>query len=100
MIYGSAKYRRLIHSVSPLAMSMMTVNNLTEIHRPDGTIETKTFDSMYRVTSDTVPKTGMPNNVTEWVTTNFEYYPDNATQMAGQLLYLIDGKQQIGRAHV
>jgi RHS repeat-associated protein len=60
--------------------------NVTSIKRADGTIEYKEYDSMYRLTKHTVPKTASPlvNIVTQ-----FEYFP------AGTLKKVTDGKGQV-----
>ena len=45
--------------------------NVTSIDRPDNTTETKTYDPMNRVFTDTVPR----NDPTDLITTTFIYYP-------------------------
>jgi RHS repeat-associated protein len=70
-------------------------SNVTSITRPDGTFESKIYDGMNRVQTDTVPKDGTsPQNITETVVTQFEYYPASATTMNGELWHVIDGKTQ------
>ena len=60
--------------------------NLTRILRPDQTTETKVYDGMNRLKSDTVPKEQGVNIVTQ-----FQYYPYNV--QSGRLLQkVIDGE--------
>lgn len=62
-----------------------------KIKHADDTEETKTFDTMNRVLTHTVPKSGTPTNVTESITTTFEYYP--STQSSCGLLWKVtDGE--------
>jgi RHS repeat-associated protein len=59
--------------------------NITSIHRADGTIETKSYDGMNRLQSDTVPLTLTPQvNLTTW----FGYWP------SGKLFWEQDPKGQ------
>jgi RHS repeat-associated protein len=51
--------------------------NITRIVRPDTTTETKTYDAMNRVLSDTVPKTSNP---VVNLTTSFTYNPSGTIQ--------------------
>ena len=60
--------------------------NLTRIIRPDQTIETKAYDGMNRVITDTVPKEAGAN-----ILTQFQYYPWNV-QSASLLKKVIDGE--------
>jgi RHS repeat-associated protein len=89
---------RKVTTTDPLGHTVATGydarSNVHTITRTDGSVETKEYDSMNRVLTDTVPKTGTASAVAEWVTTTFQYYPGNATQMAGQLKKIIDGKNQ------
>ncbi len=57
--------------------------NLTRISRPDGTTETKSYDAMNRLQSDTVPQTAQIN-----LTTWFGYWP------SGKLIYVVDPNNQ------
>jgi len=60
--------------------------NLTRIIRPDQTTETKAYDAMNRLITDTVPKEQGVNIVTQ-----FQYYPYNVH--SGALLWkVIDGE--------
>ncbi len=52
-------------------------SNVYQIDRPDGTSETKTFDAINRVLSDTVPKTANP---VVNLTTLFTYNPSGTIQ--------------------
>lgn len=63
--------------------------NATAIHRPDGTVENKSYDQMNRVLTDVLPKAGTPSSPSEYVTTTFGYNP------SGTLLSVKDGKNQI-----
>jgi len=51
--------------------------NITRIIRPDNTTETKTYDALNRVLSDTVPKTANP---VVNLTTSFTYNPSGTIQ--------------------
>ncbi len=59
-------------------------SNNNTITRSDQTVETKTYNEVNQVLTDKVPKSGTSANVSEYVTTTFEYYP-SSVQMAGQL---------------
>jgi RHS repeat-associated protein len=60
--------------------------NITKIHRPDGTVEDKSYDGMNRLSTDTVPKAQGVSIVTQ-----FQYYPYNVH--SGALLWkVIDGE--------
>jgi RHS repeat-associated protein len=64
--------------------------NLTRIIRPDSTTETKAYDGMNRLVTDTVPKETGLNIVTQ-----FQYYPWNggADGHSGSLLWtVLDGE--------
>lgn len=69
------------------------VNNVYQIDRPDGFSEPKTYDSMHRLLTDTLPKDNTTGSL-QTVETTYDYYPGTATQMAGELEDIIDGKQQ------
>jgi RHS repeat-associated protein len=60
--------------------------NITRILRPDQTTETKVYDGMNRLKTDTVPKEQGVNIVTQ-----FQYYPNNV-QSGSLLQKVIDGE--------
>ena len=60
--------------------------NLTRILRPDQTTETKVYDGMNRVVTDTVPKEQGID-----IVTRFAYYPDNV-HSASLLWKVTDGE--------
>ena len=64
-------------------------SNVTSIQRADGTTESKTYDQMNRVLTDTVPQTTTVN-----VTTTFKYYP-GSVQYSGLLQQVIDADGHI-----
>jgi RHS repeat-associated protein len=64
-------------------------SNVTSIQRADGTTESKTYDQMNRVLTDTVPQTSTIN-----VTTTFRYYPGNV-QYGGLPQQVIDADGHI-----
>lgn len=64
-------------------------SNVTSIQRADGTTETKSYDQMNRVLTDTVPQTNTIN-----VTTTFTYYPGNV-QYGGLPQQVIDADGHI-----
>jgi RHS repeat-associated protein len=64
-------------------------SNVTSIQRKDNTTETKTYDQMNRVLTDTVPQTS-----TISVTTTFNYYPGNV-QYGGLMKQVIDADGHI-----
>ena len=50
-------------------------DRVTQIARPDGTVETKTYDALDRVLTDTVPKSDVV-----YLTTSFRYNPSGTMQ--------------------
>jgi RHS repeat-associated protein len=66
-----------------------SASNVTSIQRADGTTESKTYDQMNRVLTDTVPQTSTIN-----VTTTFTYYPGNV-QYSGLPQQVIDADGHI-----
>jgi RHS repeat-associated protein len=64
-------------------------SNVTSIQRADSTTETKTYDQMNRILTDTVPQTNTIN-----VTTTFNYYPGNV-QYGGLMKQVIDADGHI-----
>jgi len=64
-------------------------SNVTSIQRADGTTESKTYDQMNRVLTDTVPQTSTIN-----VTTTFTYYPGNV-QYGGLPQQVVDADGHI-----
>jgi RHS repeat-associated protein len=68
-------------------------SNITSLARPDGSIESKIYDELNRVTTDTIPKEGSPTSPTVSILNQFFYYRQPAsTQMCGQLQKFIDGE--------
>jgi RHS repeat-associated protein len=65
------------------------VSNVTSVQRKDNTTESKTYDQMNRVLTDTVPQTSTIN-----VTTTFTYYPGNV-QNGGLMKQVIDADGHI-----
>jgi RHS repeat-associated protein len=63
-------------------------SNIRSITRPDLSVETKTYDALNRLKTDTVPKDGPPTSPTEFIITTFVYNP------SGSLYSVKDAKDQ------